>query len=238
MQRAAILRFLVCSFLAYGGQAASSAAIRHDRDGFPPVQQAQAGAKSTGRISGRITIQGKPTAGIAITLTADNRSYLKPRLIKTTTSDQEGRYLFDLLPTHHYWLHVEAPGFVPRGRRAFEEDRTVSVSDGAMVAGVYVDLIPGGIVSGRIIDTEGNPVQGESVHLIVPTGRDVLVADPGYMDVIDGETDSNGGFRLAGPLRAVTGSQSATTSNGLPALSTTRMTLGETPNAKGTTTLS
>src|SRR5947209_15839391 len=64
--------------------------------------------KQTGSITGRITVQGKPTPGIELALLPESDLNVENAISKTTTDDK-GAYRFSNLPSSHYRLKVLSP---------------------------------------------------------------------------------------------------------------------------------
>ena len=114
-------------------------------------------ARSEGLISGRVLLNGKGLPDVVV------KAWLQPRanapvdgaLICRT--NVEGYYRFSSVPTANYYVAAYSPGLVPLQRSGAESPRAVSVSPGEKIEGVNFQLIVGGVISGRVTDSEGKP---------------------------------------------------------------------------------
>jgi hypothetical protein len=123
------------------------------------LSQAETSTKQgSGAITARITIQGKPAAGLAIAL-RPSRYHIVDEAIANTETDESGLYRFTGLGASTYWLQILDPRYVRTdGVSSFDgTGRDVSVEDNESVVGADLELIPGGVVSGHVADREGKP---------------------------------------------------------------------------------
>ena len=150
-------------------------------------------------ITGEITLDGKPTAGLEVALLPQHY-FNRENAIAIGKTDSTGRYLFDCLPMGRYWLKVGAPGYFDPFRWDDEgPGRDVSVADGEFVVNADLHLILGAVLTGRVTDPDGQPVVGEFVEL---TKIDQL-GPPDQSFYLPGEegdffTDHNGEYRIYG----------------------------------------
>jgi len=109
-----------------------------------------------GSIRGRVVdAADRPVAGALLSLA---HFRYKPR-VASASSDAQGAFSFaGLFPARHYEIACEAPGFL----RAAEKSISIPADD------VVIRLLPGqgGRVSGRVINTEGRPIEDAFVQLI------------------------------------------------------------------------
>lgn len=153
----------------------------------------------SGSITGQITINGEPTAGLEVALMS-LRHYWPENAIANGRTDKSGRYRLSGIPSGYYWLKVVAPGYVNPNPTDWDDEgpgKNISVADGESVEDADLDLILGGVISGKVIDTDGNPVAGEPVEL-------TFVDKFGHLETLDlpGEdlflTDPQGAYRIYG----------------------------------------
>jgi len=70
------------------------------------------GAKeSTASIAGRVTADGKPSAGVMVLVTTDNNGWMNAPAARTTT-DQDGHFSLTSLAAGRYWMYAFAPALV------------------------------------------------------------------------------------------------------------------------------
>lgn len=152
--------------------------------------------KSAGSISGQVTIQGKPGANLTVGLFQDSH-LSRQGLITKTETDAEGRFRFSGIQSDHYWLELLSPNYVAPGGGYSKQGRRVTLPEGESVDDANWDVIPGGAISGRIIDVDGTPVADQMIRLFP-----VFSSAPSYESLwFDNETfktDGTGAYRVSG----------------------------------------
>ena len=132
-----------------------------------PVQD----PKESGNITGRVTVDGKPARGVVViaapsvpsdTAKALERMFTLSKSPRAET-DSEGRYRLEGLPAGSYEIAPSAPTLVSLATN--EAGQKVSVSGGATTEGIDFSLSRGGVITGKITDSEGNPLIGEEISL-------------------------------------------------------------------------
>src|SRR5262249_47197239 len=127
--------------------------------------QAQPGETKTGTatISGRVTLKGEPARGVEVIMVTEIRwSANAPR----ARTDENGRFLFTNVAAGGYSIFAVAPGYVSSEEmRMGSPGRTLSVADGDKVENVDLEIKRGGVIAGRIIDSQKRPVIEESITL-------------------------------------------------------------------------
>jgi 5-hydroxyisourate hydrolase-like protein (transthyretin family) len=157
-----------------------------------------------GSISGRITIKGKPAAGFELALFIYD-AIPKKTIAKTMTAE-DGRYRFTNLSANHYWVRVLAPEYITQGEYDDEgPGRRISIADGEAVDVADLDLIRGGVISGKVVDVDGVPVVNEWVELYQVNDnkpnqywRNNDEDEPFWLNNGDCNTDAQGNYRLYG----------------------------------------
>ena len=87
----------------------------------------------------------------------------------TASTDNEGRYAVDTLPSGEYRVQARARGYVPAyyGQRdAADRSAAVDVRAGRLTRGIDVRLMPAGTVSGRVFDDRGDGLAGVEIELV------------------------------------------------------------------------
>lgn len=123
----------------------------------------------SGSIAGKVLLDGKPAPGVIIVATPDSSNrvtmferVLKPSPAPKATTDSDGRYRIEGLRAGKYEVAVSSRVLVSAGGSGHEN--AVTVSDGA-VEGIDFSLLRGGVITGKITDSEGRPVINERVSV-------------------------------------------------------------------------
>jgi len=125
----------------------------------------QTGAAKPGAaiISGSVTLKGEPARGVTVMLQGQQSEALNPPRART---DENGRFQFAGVAAGRYSIYAITPGYTSPdddlyGRRG----RTLNVADGEKVENVELEIKRGGVIAGRITDSQGRPVIEESVTI-------------------------------------------------------------------------
>ena len=143
---------------------------------------------STASISGKVTINEKGAAGITVGLRLEETS--RPVRYRAVTNE-EGKYKIINVPPGHYQVVAVAPALVAAD--TVGRGRTIIVGKDETVENVDIPLVRGGVITGRVTDSEGRPVIEEevSLHLVeVPKGI--------YQLPMRVSTDDRGVYRIYG----------------------------------------
>jgi protocatechuate 3,4-dioxygenase beta subunit len=155
------------------------------------------GKNPTASISGRVTIDGKGVAGITVAATTSS-SPLENRTFAKTTTDDDGKYQLTGLAAGQLTIIPLAKAFVVGTSGSYKQPgQSITVADGETITKIDFDLVRGGVITGRITDTDGRPVIGERVSVVAKdtpdTGRPATMFDgPRNM------TDDRGIYRVYG----------------------------------------
>lgn len=164
--------------------------------------------KEPGKITGRITVDGKPAKDISViatpTITEPSKlaeSILNKRAPLKATSDSEGRYTFEVVPAGKYRVAPFAPTLVSSSA---DSGSDVTVTSGGASEGIDFSLSQGGVITGRVTDSDGRPVILEKISLkpadsTAPTANSIMST----LDAIGGKgrmyaTDDRGIYRIFG----------------------------------------
>jgi carboxypeptidase family protein len=161
------------------------------------------GHAPTGRIAGVVvTTNGDAIPGAEVRATRSNvvetGQSVATRSSAVTTTDAAGRFSVGLLDDGEYQVQASKAAHVIADDRPWSEPRStqrVKVSGGVADA-VRLALARGGIISGTIVDSAGEPLQGvrvRALRLRSENGQSVAVAS-GW----DRSTDERGRYRLFG----------------------------------------
>ena len=153
------------------------------------------GKAPTASISGRVTIDGEGVPGITVTA-ASTSTPLDNRTVAKATTDDDGKYQLTGLAAGQFTITPLAKAFVVGTSGAYKQPgQSITVAEGETITKIDFALVRGGVITGRITDTDGRPVIGERVNVVA---RDV--PDTGNpVTVFDGprnKTDDRGIYRI------------------------------------------
>ena len=178
--------FLVFSFCAFSSLAQSPAAPM-------PAN------KSGGVIAGRVTVRGKGLASVVVVLwTAGFAGQTQSQNLPQAKTDADGNYRITDVPMGSYYVAPVAPVYtVPGASRLTSANEAVVITGGETVDGIDFSLVRGGVITGRVTDTESRPVIEQAVTLhnvdqTTPQGSPAMRA-PGNF-----RTDDRGMYRIYG----------------------------------------
>jgi sarcosine oxidase gamma subunit len=175
-----------------GGQPGGGALPGQAGRGGP--QQA-APAQPPGAVTGQVVsaTTGEPLRKVTLSLRPQGRG----GAATTTTSDNAGNFRFAAVEPGTYTLTGERTGFV---RGAYGEDRPggqprpIEVTSNNTTGGIQLKLTPHSVITGRVYDLDGDPVQNAQVQVLrysYPQGQRQLTP------VAQATTNDLGEFRVA-----------------------------------------
>lgn len=148
----------------------------------------------TASIGGKVTLKDKGVAGVVVVLTEDKYAAWQ-RFRYRATTDNEGNYRITNIPAGNYYVVPLAPAFVS------EKDQSkqlIVVGAGETVRDVDFTLVRGGVITGKITDSEGQPLIDEYVT-VAPV--DSSFPEHQVYPFNNTQTDDRGVYRAFG-LRA------------------------------------
>lgn len=164
-------------------------------------------------ITGKITINGQGAPGIIVALrqnerTNGGREYSGPKGV----SDNDGNYRILNVPPGSYRAVTVARAFVAASPT--DNEKLVIVNKGDTIEHIDFALVPGAVITGKVVDAEGRPVVQEWVSAYtVPDNKDAYVLS-------DSRTDDRGVYRIyglrAGSYRVGAGRGEQSFAGGLP----------------------
>jgi hypothetical protein len=122
-------------------------------------------AAKSGVIAGRVTAHGKGLPDVTVTLLSTGFGGQGQDLPQART-DADGNYRITDVPMGNYIVTPVAPVYVVpgAGRATFARDPVV-ITGGDTVEGIDFSLVPGGVVTGKVLDAAGNPIIEQTVTL-------------------------------------------------------------------------
>jgi len=155
----------------------------------PPAQPAGANEPTVGVISGSVVSEsGEPLARVTVSVWEAN-----PRgTQRTTTTDAEGNFRVRGLTPSLYSVSAFLPAYVMQGRD-FHSPGYHRIGDT-----VRMTLTPGGVITGKVTNAEGEPVIGVRVRGMMvrnASGEGPRIGSYAASDVV---TDDRGVYRMFG----------------------------------------
>jgi protocatechuate 3,4-dioxygenase beta subunit len=154
----------------------------------------------TGSISGRVTSGGKPLAGLGVALQpiqSSGQPASRQSALRTQT-DAEGRYQFTGVVAGNYQLLVISPLYVQTGDvRSALFGKQITLNDGENANEVNITLARGGVITGKLTDSDGKPLVEHIVQLDRLDARNNAFST---ISTVSGmlQTDDRGVYRAIG----------------------------------------
>jgi len=121
-------------------------------------------------VSGKVTIKGKPAAGIVVGMRMSRPDEFSSTYKART--DQDGVYRISRVASGNYLVAPAAPAFVFADSAYGPMGQSVVITESENVEGINFDLVPGGVITGRASDSEGHPLIEERISLMPADERD------------------------------------------------------------------
>lgn len=159
-----------------------------------PAARAQKEAPAT--INGRVTDGERGAHGVTIILVY-NEPARRFRLAARAKTDAEGRFLLTNVAPGLYQILPVAPAHVVAGLGVnYPPGRALNIVAGEEVKDIDFKIEPGGVITGRITDADGNPVVAEPV---MASPAEETMGPPRFnFDPRDMMTDDRGVYRIFG----------------------------------------
>ena len=131
------------------------------------VAQTAPSQVSPGTISGKVTLSGKPVGGIKVILMSEGSGGPQSGSVAARAkTDDAGLYNFGELSPGHYLVIPLTPADVLQGdTMSFQEGKSVLLDSGEQASGVDLNLQPGAVISGRVVDAASQPISGQHVMM-------------------------------------------------------------------------
>jgi hypothetical protein len=191
-----IVIILVLFLLPVASGIAQQQASRPTRDNPQTQTQAQATAVIAGRVLTADT--GRPVKHARVTVSAGGRQS------RGITTDDQGRFRITELAAGSYTVTASRTGFVDAvygQRRPLQPGTPVQLADGQEIATIDLRLVRGGLITGRVLDEDGEPL----ARAIVTVQRYQYVRGERQLSPAGGDqSDDRGQYRVFGLRRVST----------------------------------
>ena len=168
-----------------------------------PAQSAPAGAKPTGTISGKVTMNEKGVADILVAAQSIDRPMQQS--VARAKSDAGGRYRLTGLPAGQYQIIAIAPALASseasgNAGSMYRSAKAVVLASGEDADDVDIKLVQGGVITGRVTDADGKPVIEERINLQIvdQAGNVNNQVSVGMWNYQMSQTDDRGIYRIYG----------------------------------------
>lgn len=147
-------------------------------------------------ISGRVMTLGKGLGGATVTLW--HQSLAEPtssNFAGSAQTDIEGNYRLAKIPRGSYFIRASAPGYVNGSENNPFALKAINLGVGETLSRIDLDVTRGGVITGKVTNTEGQPLIEQTITLIPQPTRPDL-STPAYASNI--RTDDRGVYRIFG----------------------------------------
>jgi hypothetical protein len=148
---------------------------------------------ATASISGRVTVKGKPAAGVMVFARDPQDTRMSPPAPRIARTDETGSYRISNLPAGTYQISSFTPALV-----STNESSSIVVSEGEQVEDAHLTLVPGGVISGKITDPEGKPLIAQYVKVTPVIDSKTSPRAAAMRMYVDNSTDDRGIYRAFG----------------------------------------
>jgi hypothetical protein len=145
-----------------------------------------------GRVVNSATGEGIRRADVVMRGVAAAVRGVRSETARGVSTDAEGKFMFQGVEAGTYDLMVQKQGFVPERGLGYVE-RGIRVALGQEVSGLEYKLQPFAVITGRVVDDEGEPVQGIAVNVL---RRRFMNGKRRWMQSNGGGTNDLGEFRI------------------------------------------
>lgn len=156
---------------------------------------------ATASISGRVTVGGKPLPRVPVVLSQSGAPRINNRIaaLARTTTDEDGNFRLTNLEAGKYTITPVAPPYiVPKeAGNSWEEGKLVTLAEGDTVEDVEIALRTGGVITGRIVNANNQPLIETTIRLHRIDERGVIQSVSLY-DPNRTQTDDRGIYRIYG----------------------------------------
>jgi hypothetical protein len=160
---------------------------------------AHAQKEAPATVAGRVREGERGVAGITVVIMSSDPSQ-RFRPVGRARTDAEGRYRVASVPPGRYVIAPVAPAYVLQEINGFPPGKPLTLSAGDSVEDADFRLVRGGVVTGRVTDSDGNPVVAEAVQVASADSNNAELRTPPAFISNQGDrsTDDRGVYRIYG----------------------------------------
>src|SRR5262249_51449344 len=121
------------------------------------------------------------------------------RIHAKSRADSDGRYRFTGLAEGRYSIHALSRAYVSQRARGEDRgNRQVTLDDGEARENVDFEFVQGGVITGRVTDSEGRPVIAAELLLMQINEKGEPAEDSNFNHHQEMQTDDRGVYRIYG----------------------------------------
>ena len=154
-----------------------------------PAQPISANEPAVGVITGSVVNEsGQPLAGVTV-----NVWEARQGAARTTITDAEGNFRVRGLTPSLYFVSPSLPAYVRQPFEPWPSTNYYRIGDT-----IRITLTPGGVITGRVTNADGDPVIGVGVRALMVRNAAGEAARIGAYAASEGTTDDRGVYRMFG----------------------------------------
>jgi len=146
-------------------------------------------------VTGKVTIKGKAAPGVAVVLVLNLQGEQRATRYKAFTDDT-GTYRITNVPPGKYSVQATTPAFVAvdHATSPFGKSVTLLINKDETVENIDFDLLRGGVITGKVTDSDGRPLIEEKVSISIAESN----PNSNFYGHRGTQTDDRGVYRLFG----------------------------------------
>ena len=153
-------------------------------------------AIGTATVSGQVTVNGQPVQRVTVTL--QERGNYQGSPIRTKT-DHDGRFHMTGIAAGTYMINVVAPNYiVPSEGQGGLRGRTLIISEGERVDKIELELVRGGVITGKVTDSNRRPIVETTVWIVQVNQQGQPISSMRQENYHTFYTDDRGIYRIYG----------------------------------------
>ena len=149
--------------------------------------------QQAGAVSGRVMLDGKTSTSVEVVLLTDGNE--RRTEIARTSTDAEGRFRLNIEAAGRYRIMPFAPAYVSSNADGIA--KVITVAPGEEIKDVDFALVPGGVITGRVLTPDGRPAIAERITVTPVVQSDQSRPTLNLPNAML-ETDDRGVYRVFG----------------------------------------
>jgi hypothetical protein len=158
--------------------------------------QAQIKKTGTATVSGQVTLNNEPVRRVPVILQEKNNYQASPIRGKT---DNDGRFYLKGISAGSYMISVVAPNYIVQSEwQGGRQGKTLNVSEGESVENIEIELVRGGVISGKVTNSNGGPIVETFVNIVPVDQQGKQISYNRQTPNLNYLTDDRGIYRIYG----------------------------------------